>query len=151
MGFDLVGDDIILVDRDTGEIAGVPLPLSVKEGSVGLLESLYPGLRQRPAHAREDGENVRYCPLPGSMDEAARRVGAIVSLHRDEEAPCALRPWPGIDCLRRLLGDCHHPTGRADGRFVRALAQRVEKARRIELTFPNAREGARALAASLAT
>ncbi|MCB2148560.1 MAG: PqqD family peptide modification chaperone [Deltaproteobacteria bacterium] len=53
-------DELAVLNLSDLCVSPLPLPMSIKPGSVKPLESYYPGLADRPIHLRTDGKKVRY-------------------------------------------------------------------------------------------
>lgn len=53
-------DELAVINLNDLYVSPLPLPMSIKPGSVKPLESYYQGLRDRPIHLRTDGKKVRY-------------------------------------------------------------------------------------------
>lgn len=74
------GDDVVGLGRGAGasDVVVLPFPtaISVKEGSLGLLERFFPGLRDR-AEIRYDAKRARFQPV-----DPARIVGRSADLRR---------------------------------------------------------------------
>lgn len=60
-GFELVSDDYIPVDSESGKIFPFPAALSIKSGSIPILDPLYPGLKKEPErNFRLTNKSLRY-------------------------------------------------------------------------------------------
>lgn len=108
-GLSLLGDDTIVLARDT--LAARPLSLAVclKPGTWRLLRQRLPGLAAQPIHVRPDGKRVRYAlPSPATRlsPDARRAVGWIVFPQRAGESRTELVPLSRVDALTRLLHEC---------------------------------------------
>jgi hypothetical protein len=61
-------DELAVLNLSNLHVSPLPLPMSIKPGSVKPLESYYPGLENRPIHLRSDGKKVRYLsPFPKNL------------------------------------------------------------------------------------
>jgi hypothetical protein len=60
-------DELAVINIDDLNVFPLPLPMSIKPGSVGPLEPYYPGLFNRQIYLRSDGKKVRYIS-PSSHD-----------------------------------------------------------------------------------
>ena len=59
-GYQLVSDDFVPIDRYSFRAWPFPLAMSVKQGSVNLLSSIYSELEQKPVNRLSDEKSVRY-------------------------------------------------------------------------------------------
>jgi hypothetical protein len=64
-GFDYINDDVIPLERGTGNLIPVPVNLCIKSGSWPLLQPLYPGLEQLRCFGRNNLQ-VKYLPPPAA-------------------------------------------------------------------------------------
>jgi hypothetical protein len=108
-GFDLLGDDTIVLSR--GDLAVRPLPLGicVKAGAWPILASRYPKLLELPVHRRLDGQLTRYLtPAEGvaCADVAARaHVAWLVFPAYRPDGPTSLIPLEKPAALQALLDE----------------------------------------------
>ena len=61
-GYRLISDDFVPIERSTFCAYPFPIAMSVKEGSMDLLTSLYPGLEQKTLNYITPEKSVRYLP-----------------------------------------------------------------------------------------
>ena len=66
-GFKLVSDDFVPIDHSSFAYP-FPIAMSVKQGSVELLSTIYPGLEQKPANYISPEKNVRYMNSDNDLD-----------------------------------------------------------------------------------
>jgi hypothetical protein len=134
-GFRYLSDEAALLEGPHLEVRPVPLALTVKPGSVPLLEPLFPGVAALPAHEREDGKIVRYLEpprraLPRDMD----RTFPITTLVFPRVAPATeLRPLARPEAMRRLLAQCLVLPRALETRDVRRLVAWLRGLRCFEL------------------
>jgi hypothetical protein len=136
-GYGYFSDEIAIIDPETVRVSPLPLPMSVKPGSVPLLAPYYPRLEASPRHHRRDGKRVRYLlppadtlPRPG---RSAEIHGVVFIRHQRDSAP-ALRRLDRVDALQRLAA-----TGSSDRELrendVCAMIDIVEKGHCYELVY----------------
>ena len=66
-------DELAVINVDDLHVSPLPLPMSIKPGSVKPLERYYPGLKHRHIHRRSDGKMVRYLsPSPHNLPTGER-------------------------------------------------------------------------------
>jgi hypothetical protein len=114
-----LADELAVLDRSDLTLTPLPLPMSIKPGSVGVLERYYAGIAEKPVHLREDGQRVRYLEPPAVSVPAAGFTGAAVEAlvfprYRPGAAP-RLAELEKIDALQRLAA-----TGSSDRELVAA-------------------------------
>ena len=118
-GFGYLSDELAVLDVDQGLVSPLPLPMSIKTGSLELVAACYPELHLAPEHLRADGKMVRYlAPPPGSIVPATARlpIGAILFPHYVAGAACSLRALEKTEALQRLVrtGSSDRPLRPAD-------------------------------------
>jgi coenzyme PQQ synthesis protein D (PqqD) len=110
-GFVTLGDDTIVLARDTLAVRPMPFRICLKSGSWPLLQQRIAGLMQEPIHRRLDGKQVRYCLPPNHLTTAPSSsipaaVSGIVFPHRGESGRTAfLVPLSPADAAIRLIGE----------------------------------------------
>ena len=131
-------DELAVLNGDDQHVSPLPLPMSIKPGSVQPLEGYYPKLGGRPVHQREDGKKVRYLSpaphqLPAALDGSAP-VDYLVFPKFIQGAKNRLAPLDKMAALQRLAG-----TGSSNRAFtdrdVEAMIALVEKRPCYELIF----------------
>ncbi|WP_298037125.1 PqqD family peptide modification chaperone [uncultured Desulfuromonas sp.] len=105
-GLKFFSDELAVLNVDTLRVSPLPLPMSIKPGSVEILARYYPGLAQRSVWLRLDGTHVRYLPpplesLPLYGDLAP--VGSIVFLRYEKGAQTRLLELGKFEALQRLV------------------------------------------------
>ncbi len=148
-GFGLLGDDSIVLARDTLDARPMPIPICVKEGSWQLLASRFPELQRLPIHLRGDGKRVRYLmpPTPGlRTDPAARlRVNRIIFPRRTNGASGHLAALSKPEALRRLAqGICPLGDG-LDAAKVEQIVRWVDGIACLELSYASLDDAVRVL------
>jgi hypothetical protein len=134
-GFGYLSDEVVLLEEGSLELRPVPLALTVKRGSLDLLADLYPGLREHPAHQRQDGRVVRYVPPPRAsrLPDAPLPVGAVVFPRVADET--ALRPLGRVEALQRMLDECLVVPARLSEGKVRRLVRWMRGLRCYEMSL----------------
>ena len=95
-----------MIDVEDGTVSPIPLPMSIKPGSMKVLERYYPGLAALPVHFRNDGKTVRYLSpslnlFPVSVDGSAAVSALIFPMHTDG-TPDRLDSIDKMEALQRL-------------------------------------------------
>jgi hypothetical protein len=114
-GYRVLGDDTIVLARETLEARPMPFALCLKPGAWHLLAPRFPALASLPVHHRLDGKHVRYLVPDRAhwVDPAMREpVGWIVFMERLKEGSTKLLPMDRPQALARLLIECM-PLGNA--------------------------------------
>lgn len=91
-GFRLVSDDFVPIDRQTFHAWPFPIAMSVKQGSVSLLSSLYPDLEQKPLNYITPEKSVRY--LSHEFSKKAFPVKEFIFIQYD---PTVDFEWEKLD------------------------------------------------------
>ncbi len=127
-GFRLEGDDLAVLRRG-GAVMSLPLPATLKCGSLPLLAPRLPGLEDRPAYMRPDGKRVRYLALDtGAVP--ARPVRCVLFLQRSPDNPAGLEPVTAEeDIIRMMLASCWSADDRLSGDGFESLAALIRSAR----------------------
>jgi hypothetical protein len=118
-------DEIAVLDNATLAVTPVPLPLSIKDGSLPTVRRLYPGVDALACHVREDFQRVRYMPPPPAAlaGDRAEPVRWLVFPRYDPLAETVLRPLTRGAGLNRLLQESAVSIERLDRTAVAALVQ----------------------------
>jgi uncharacterized protein (UPF0276 family) len=118
-------DEIAILDDATLAATAVPLPLSVKDGSVAALRRLFPEVETLTPHLREDYQRVRYLPPPAAALALDRSepVRWLVFPRYDPLAPTALQPMSRPAGLKNLLNESLVLPERLDRTAVAALVR----------------------------
>ena len=134
-GFRYLSDEAALLEEPALTVRPVPLALTVKTGSVPLLEPWYPGLRALPAHQREDGTQVRYLepPGPARLRDPDRTFPVSTLVFPRVAQRTELRAIPRPEALRRLLAQCLVLPERLDPMRVQQLVGWLRGLRCFEL------------------
>lgn len=148
------GDDIIgLGHPTTDDPRCLVLPfcsaLSVKEGSVPVLEPLYPGLGSLP-EIDYDIKSARFLGIPQEKqmgaDPTPRRIRAIVFPHFDKAAPPAeISPLTSRDALLQLAGVGYRTGERMDPMLLSSFLDFLEATPKFKLDFSDLASAERAL------
>lgn len=125
-GLQSLGDDTVVLARETLDVRGVPFGICLKSGAWKLLAARFPSLLDQPIHSRLDGKRVRYL-IPdtrrGDVLEKPRPAAWIVFPQQPDGTCSELVPLSRADALRRLTAQfC--PLGR--GLDVQKLDQLIE-------------------------
>ncbi|MCC7177582.1 MAG: DUF692 family protein [Acidobacteria bacterium] len=119
-------DEIALLEEGTLAVRPVPLALTIKEGSVAPLRTLYPEIDTLAPHVREDYVRVRYLTPPREslpLSDEPQPVRWIVFPRYTERGRTELCPLSRPAALRRLLDESFLPLEQLDRGKVEALVQ----------------------------
>jgi hypothetical protein len=123
-------DELAVLEPESLKLRPMPMPMSIKPGSIPTLERHYPGLSAKPLHPRADGQLVRYLTPPGAslpgQDFCGATLEAIIFPLYKAGAKTSLQPLDKIIALQRLV-----QTGSSDRELeagdIEALIGMVEK------------------------
>ncbi|MBI3452263.1 MAG: hypothetical protein HY057_05410 [Rhodospirillales bacterium] len=108
-GFQLAGDDTIILAGDSLDVRPLPLPPCIKEGAWAALTPFVPGIGAATVHSRPDGRRLDYLPVPPMArlaDPAAGvPVGWIVFPRYVAGAATQFAPLGKLAALQRLMPD----------------------------------------------
>lgn len=142
-GWQLYSDELVVLDVQTGTIRPCPFPMSIKPGSVDVLQPLYPELPQRQLWNRDDGQQVRYLlppkeSMPDSLEEEAKPAVLIFPKYTPE-SDAALEEIGKEEALGRLAetGSSNRDLQTDD---VQAMIRLVEGCPVYSLVFAEARK-----------
>ncbi|MEN8158142.1 MAG: hypothetical protein ABFS10_14415 [Bacteroidota bacterium] len=104
-GFGFIADDFVPLEAASGKIFPFPIAISVKEGSVEILEERFPELRHAQLfHYRAAGKRVRYLTPPSNArDNNSVAVKAIVFVNYQPGAQLELREIPQHNAIQELV------------------------------------------------
>jgi len=103
-GFKLVSDDFVPIDRSSNAYP-FPIAMSVKQGSVELLSSIYPDLEQKPMNFITPEKCVRYLnpEIKGVFETQAFPVKEFVFIRYDKNIDFELIKLDPISGVKLLL------------------------------------------------
>jgi hypothetical protein len=104
-GFDYLADDMISLSSPDGSILPLPLPLSIKSGSVGVLSSRFPSLaHSKPYHTK--GVDARLLVPPNSVWNAEPApLRKLIFPRFAPEAKAELKRLSAFEALEQLLAE----------------------------------------------
>lgn len=144
-GFFSLGDDTVVLARDTLAIRAVPFGICLKEGAWGLLSGRLPALADQPVYQRLDGKRVRYFVPNRGIGSPGRTthnpVAAVVFPRRTVGGPGCLLRVSHADALSRLASEFCPLGGTLDAEKVERLIQWVNGIACFELRFSTLDEG----------
>ena len=131
-------DEIAVLNVESLCVSPLPLPMSIKPGSVGPLSRYYAGLSERSVHLRSDGKKVRYLsPPPQNLTETVEvsvPVNYLVFPKYREDAENRLNTLDKFETMQRLA-----TTGSSNrditNRDVKAMIALVEKSPCYEIVY----------------
>lgn len=141
-GWGYAGDDIASADA-TGKVRGLPLPLTLKQGSWPIAGD-WVDLAPLPVHHREDGALLKYWPVAPVAPEW-RPVRAVIRLAREETRQVAFEPWEPVAALQTLFGEAYSVSGRSSADTVRGMVDLIAGAECLDLSYGEAVDAAGAL------
>ena len=112
-GYDVLGDDTVVFDRDSLGVSPLTPYLCVKSGSWNVIAERIPGFRDLPSFVRADDANVRYLIAghSGAGEYRPTPVSAIVFPRYRPGVKMRLARLDSVVALQKLLPDLD-PIGR---------------------------------------
>lgn len=104
-GCQFFSDELAVISADDLHVSPLPLPMSIKPGSVKPLERYYPGFRHRHIHLRSDGKKVCYLsPSPHNLPpgDSSSRIDVLIYPKYTEDVENRLVKIDKTEALRRL-------------------------------------------------
>ena len=137
-GCQFFSDEIAVLNVQSLCVSPLPLPMSIKPGSVRPLSRYYAGLSERPVHQRADGKKVRYLsPSVQNLTETfevSAPVNYLIFPKYREEAENRLNTLDKFETMQRLA-----MTGSSNrditNRDVEAMIALVEKSPCYEIVY----------------
>jgi hypothetical protein len=100
-------DELAVLDPSTLKLLPMAMPMTIKPGSVAILERYYPGLAAKAVHQRADGQKVRYLAPPAAaitaLNGAEVASEAIVFPLYQAGAKTSLIALDKVSALERLV------------------------------------------------
>ena len=100
-GYQLVSDDFVPIDRHSFHAWPFPIAMSVKQGSVNLLSSIYSDLKQRPINHLSPEKSVRYLS-PYNTHESAPQTFSVKEFIFIQYKPSVDFEWEQIDPVKAV-------------------------------------------------
>ncbi|WP_372775059.1 hypothetical protein [Mangrovibacterium sp.] len=82
-GYHLISDDFVPFDKNSQNAYPFPIAMSVKEGSLELLSSHFPALKDLPLHHITSEKKVRYLPIGNDKMKMVYPVHEIIFINYD--------------------------------------------------------------------
>jgi len=105
IGYQLISDDFVPIDRNTFNAYPFPIAMSVKQTSMELLASLYPALEQKTLNYISPEKSVRFLPAKHQIDvyRAIYPVHEFIFIHYDKSVDFILEKLDPIKAIKLLL------------------------------------------------
>jgi hypothetical protein len=142
-GYRYCSDDIVRIERD-GMAIGVPFLPAVKTGAWPLVAPYTPHIADVPTHRRRDGQDVRYLPVPISVEP--RILSGIVVLAREEGAAAGLDAVEPLEILSTILESAFSAKGALEADSLKRFARAIEEARCYRLVYSDLADAVHAVA-----
>lgn len=108
-GYNFFADELALIDPQSGCVTPLPLPMSIKAGSVPVLSGLYPELDQLTVYTRADGKDVKILsPILDSKFNQNQHAwpAAIIFPRYDSSTPAKTTSLSKSETISRLVRLC---------------------------------------------
>lgn len=138
-GFIHYTEDTAIVDRKTRKVIPTPVSLRIKEGSLGIVEKMFPGSLLPSVHYSADGRKLRYLPpsVGRFMSEPAdgETVKALVFNRYEPHSDTRIERIPRVDAFRRIQECGYYMEGGLDRDRVSELLDWIRGIDCYELTI----------------
>ncbi|MGE5538993.1 MAG: PqqD family peptide modification chaperone [Gemmatimonas sp.] len=140
-----LGDDTVVLSRETLTARPVPFGICVKDGAWELLSARVPDCATAPVHRRLDGKIVRYLVSPSRRFARGARhpIAAVVFPRRRAGVEPRLVPLARADALQRLLSEFCPLGGPLTPETVDDLARWIRAVGCFELRYGSLDDGTR--------
>jgi hypothetical protein len=135
-GFGYCTDDLALLTHEPVRIRPVPTCLGLKPGSWGVVDDVFPEIRQLRTYLRSDGKQVRYLPPPrvdGARD--SYRARAIVFPAWSPGHTAEIRSISSVEGLSRLTASGYDLPNRINRDIVECLIRWISGLPCFELRY----------------
>lgn len=102
-GYQLISDDFVPIDRHSFNCYPLPIAMSVKEGSMQLLASLYPALNQKPLNYISPEKSVRYLPAENQLMNLVYPVHEFIFIQYNKSVDFVWEKLDPVKAIRLLL------------------------------------------------
>ena len=144
-GFGYMSDDIVVVERDSFLVRGLPFSICVKESGLSLLDGGASEISSHGLHLRSDGRRVHYRhPAAGSLTVEPQAAGWVMFPRYAPDAVGELLAISPAEALRRLLG-LSAPPRSMSRHTAAALIAWAADLRCCEFDFPDTRSAIEAI------
>ena len=142
-GYRYCSDDIVRIDRN-GMAIGVPFLPAVKTGAWSLVAPYAPHIVDVPTCRRRDGQDVRYLPVPLSVEP--RILSDIVLLAREPNVAARLEAVEPLEILSTILESAFSARGALEAESLKTFAHAIEEARCYRLVYSDLADAVLAVA-----
>ncbi|MGD9931349.1 MAG: hypothetical protein AB7U05_15110 [Mangrovibacterium sp.] len=136
-GFHLISDDFVPFDKYSMHAYPFPIAMSVKEGAMRLMTSLYPDLEKRPLHDLGPEKQVRYLPVENHKMTMIFPAHELVFIKYDQEVDFRMAKLEPIQAIKMLLDQIWVPPSPEN---VALLFDRLEQFSFYQLVYSNNRK-----------
>lgn len=102
-GYQLISDDFVPIERNSFNAYPFPIAMSVKEGSLKLLTSLFPALEEKPSNYITSEKSVRYLPFELRMMNQVYPVEGFIFVKYDNTVDFIWEKLETVSAVKLLL------------------------------------------------
>lgn len=133
-GYHVISDDFVPIDINLFNAYPFPIAMSVKEGSMELLTSLYPELEKGPMYQTSPTKNVRFLPVKNEIMKMIYPVEEFIFVSFDQNEDFRMEKLDLLDAFKLLLDQIWVPPSPNN---VETLFERIQQASFYQLTYSN--------------
>ena len=134
-GYQLISDDFVPIDRVSFCAFPFPIAMSVKQSSMDLLASVFPGLEEKPLTYISSEKSVRYLsPHPFDVSEAVFPVRDFIFVEYNRSVDFNLEKLDPVKGIKLLLDQAWMSPEEGNAAI---LFERIQKASFFSLTYSN--------------
>jgi hypothetical protein len=102
-GYQLISDDFVPIERNSLNAYPFPIAMSVKEGSLNLLTTLFPSLEKEPLNYITTEKSVRYLPFEYKMENLVNPVVGFIFVKYDNTVNLSWEKLDTVSAVKLLL------------------------------------------------
>jgi len=102
-GYQLISDDFVPIERNSLNAYPFPIAMSVKEGSLNLLTTLFPSLEKEPLNQITSEKSVRYLPFENEMKNLVHPVVGFIFVKYDSMVNLSWEKLDTVSAVKLLL------------------------------------------------
>lgn len=149
-GFGIGCDDIAFLGAAGSGVVPLPLPLTLKKGSLDLVRAAGFEIDCSQIVPRHDGTDVLYLPVPNGPFECPIPIRAIIQLQRGGSEGAQISPWSKTECLECMCSEALSRSGKASVETFQSMLTMVERTETLTLDYAEAEQAARLLESHVA-
>lgn len=135
-GYQLISDDFVPIDRFSFKAYPFPIAMSVKQGSMDLLSSLFPSLEKGPLNYISPEKSVRYFAPNHHLDinQAVYPVKELIFIAYNSSVDFVWKKLDPVRAIKQLLDQAWVPTNQGNAALLFDMISQISF---YQLTYSN--------------